>query len=363
MIVGAGPSGLTAALELRRRGQHPLIVDSAAGPLLQAGALALYPRSLDILEPSGVTEKLLSAGHRINGIIFNDNSRQVLRLPFSDIPHRHNFILALPRCEVQKTLARALERYGGEVRWGNKVLSINEVNSRHLVMVQSGSGAGFIDCRTLIGADGVRSPVREHLDIEYIGESEPDNFNLFDVTLDDWPHAADQAVASRKGEHIWGFIPHGEGRGRIIANHANALEHLPPEAKISKVLWQSRFRVSYSQAEDYQKDNAYLLGNAAQNHSPFAGRGMNLGIEDAATLAWLIDERRPMDYSARRQPVGDAVLDFNYARNQQLTAPGLFTRLSQKGLLPLMLKSPVSRRKMLSRFLGLNTPPPPWLQG
>ena len=80
LIIGAGPVGLTAALELKRRGFHPRIIDKADGPAGQSRALGVNPRTLDILQPSGVTERLLEVGNRLHRSFIVENGRTIFTL-------------------------------------------------------------------------------------------------------------------------------------------------------------------------------------------------------------------------------------------------------------------------------------------
>jgi 2-polyprenyl-6-methoxyphenol hydroxylase-like FAD-dependent oxidoreductase len=97
LIVGAGPTGLTAALELARRGYRPQIVDRDPGPTALSKAVGIAAHTLDLLEPSGVTERLISAGIPIvrGHVWYKDRRLGTIR--FTGLPHRFNFLLSLPQ--------------------------------------------------------------------------------------------------------------------------------------------------------------------------------------------------------------------------------------------------------------------------
>jgi 2-polyprenyl-6-methoxyphenol hydroxylase-like FAD-dependent oxidoreductase len=171
---------------------------------------------------------------------------------------------------------------------------------------------------TLIGADGAHSTVRKGLGIGFGGESFPGEWGLADVVLADWPFPFDRPVITLDRHHICAFIPMAEGFGRFVSNDADVLDRLPPDAKVKSVVWQSTFRISFRQVSTYQQDNAFLAGDAAHIHSPVGARGMNLGIEDACWLAWLMAEGRTQEYTALRWPAGRTVLDFTEQQTRQI---------------------------------------------
>ena len=100
LIVGAGPTGLTAAIELARRGYRPRIVDRDAGPPAESRALAVNPRTLQVLEPSGATARLIAAGRRLHQAHFHASGREIMTLRVSDLGGPYPFILVLPQGEV-----------------------------------------------------------------------------------------------------------------------------------------------------------------------------------------------------------------------------------------------------------------------
>src|SRR5262245_8833975 len=91
LIVGAGPTGLTAAIELVRRGVGVRVIDAKEGPEPLSKAVGIAPKSLEVLEASGVSERLLARGIRIRRAVFHDRGRELGAFDFSNIAHRFNF--------------------------------------------------------------------------------------------------------------------------------------------------------------------------------------------------------------------------------------------------------------------------------
>lgn len=369
LIVGAGPVGLTAALELNRRGFHSTIIDNDGTPTPESRALAIHARTLDILEPSGVTEQLLAEGNKVRGLLIREGIKTLLELNFKDIPHRFNFILTLPQSRTEEILIDALKTRGTDVHWFTELAAVNPAREAR---AECGS-RGFIctlnhqqqtrdhKADLLIGADGAHSTVRKQLSMSFDGESLPNEWSLADVEFSDWPHPHDRAVLTLTKAGPVGYFPMGEGYGRLVSSNADLLNHLPPDAAISNIIWQSTFRISYRQVTSYQQGSAFLMGDAAHIHSPAGGRGMNLGIEDAATLAWLIETGKTADYTARRHPIGEKVLKFTRAQTRQFTSKGGGFRFALKYIAPLVMAIPFVRRKAFATLTGLDTPSPEWL--
>jgi len=362
LIAGAGPVGLTAAIELVRRGVMPRIVDKTQGPAPESRALAIHARSLDILEPSGVTARLLAEGNRVTEVALQESGRLAFTLKLSRLPHRFNFILVIPQSDTEKILAARLRELGGRVEWNTTLTGLSQSDGGAVCRLQSNGGEETLAADIVIGADGAHSLVRDTAGIGFHGESWPNDFGLADVRFAD-SHAPQRAVADLSGGRVLGFFPLSDREGRYVSNQPDILPLLPTNREIVEIPWQSRFQISFRQVETYRKGRLFLAGDAAHIHSPVGGRGMNLGIEDAATLAWLIAEERTEDYSALRWPVGRAVLEFTERQTRQLTAGGPFAHLLRRYVMPTILSVPGVERFAVSELTGLRTPAPPWLDG
>ncbi len=361
LVCGGGPVGLTAALELARRGFSPHVIDNDGEPTLESRALAVNARTLDILEPAGVSERIIAVGNRVNGMSFLNQGRETMRLDLSYVPHRFNFLVTLPQSQTEELLIERLRELGVDVNWHTELNSFTQDESGVHCELSSPSGDLSHHARMLIGADGAHSVVRKSLGLSFDGPSEPNAFSLADVTLAAWPFPFDRAVVHMEPDRVVAFFPISEGHGRFVSSHPDLMNHLPLTAKVSDVVWQSTFKISYRQVPTYQVERVYLAGDAAHIHSPVGGRGMNLGIEDAATLAWLIAEDRTAEYTRLRHRVGKTVLKFTRDQTQQLVRRGPLQTFIQNTLAPLLLKLPVIQRVAVTRLAGLESPHPAWL--
>ncbi len=358
LIVGAGPVGLAAAVELRRRGMTPRIIDANSGPAPESRALAVNPRTLEILDPSGATERMLARGNRIHHMIVRTPERELFRFEHAQPNHRFNFLLALAQSETEQISGRNVERGRSPGRMANS----NSPDLKPMAETfHCEIGAQSEPFDVVIGADGAHSLVRKSLDIGFSGESLPEAWGLADVELESWPFPWDCGVATLSDDYVCAFFPLREGFGRFVSSRADIMNSLPPDTRVGKIVWQSEFHISYRQVDTYQKGNAFLAGDAAHIHSPVGGRGMNLGIEDAAWLAYLLCEGRAGEYTKLRHGPGAEVLKMTSAPTHLLASRSVWARFLRTVILPLVFNRPVVQRFLLPRMAGLDSPAPPWL--
>ena len=322
LIVGAGPTGLTAAVELARRGIIADVVERSDAPSQFSRAVGILPESMDLLEPSGVAAKIRQHAVTITDIRFHDGAKQIahLSLDLFDQPNQHMFALAQDRTET--FLREAFEGYGGQVEYQTVLTGFEETGEGLSAQV-----AGVDrDYDYIIGADGISSTVRKQAAIAYPGIDLPDEWSIADVDVEDWPHkTAFCGYILPQGEVVI-VVPLEPARLRVIANDPDALAQLPVAMKVTHIRRAGVFKISVRQAERYQKGRVFLAGDAAHCHSPVGGRGMNLGIADAADLARRFADGGLDGYHAAGHAAGRDVI-----------------RLSEAGRKALMSRNPLVR--------------------
>lgn len=362
LIVGAGPVGLTAAIELTRRGLPVRIIDNDTGPSPQSRAIGINPRTLDILEPSGVTEKLLAAGLKVPRFTFWRPGKALFSLETGLIPHRYNFILSLPQTQTETILAEQLNGYGIAVGWSTALVTL--APGRNGAVCELKNQAGDIERvtpRIVIGADGAHSVVRKSLGIGFQGEVYDHEWGLADVRITS-PYAKDELHVFDAGGYLFGLIPLPGGLVRMVCNSQDILAHVPSGVRVNEVIWQTQFRISHRLVETYQRGPVFLAGDAAHIHSPAGGRGMNLGIEDAAWLAHLIAAGDTDRYTALRKPIAATVIRQVDAGTRFITSQNPLTRALRRYVLPAVASLPAMQSRALTNLAGLAFPAPPWLQ-
>lgn len=354
LIVGAGPTGLTAAVELARRGFAPRIVDRNAGPTPLSKAVGIQAHSLDLLEPSGVTERLLAAGLRIAGGTVHYRGRVLGGLDFTALRHRFNFLLSLPQSETEEVLAGVLADLGVTVERNTTLAKLSEAGDGVEVALDDPQGRETVRFDLVYGADGVHSTVRKALGFDFAGTTHAREWSIADAEVEAWPYAAGRAhLFLGQGGDAGFMIPIGPNRFRAVSNTPDALARVPGDYRVEKLLRTDTFRIPVRQCATYQTARVFLGGDAAHVHSPVGGRGMNLGIEDACAFARRLAEDQLAGYTAERHPIGQRWIAASEAvlRRVQATNPAAVAlrnlALTVVGHLP-----PV-QRVLLSRVAGV----------
>ncbi len=347
LIVGAGPTGLTLALELARHGFHPEIIDRNSEPSLLSRAVGINPRSLELLEPSGLTSKLVRAGIRLEGITIFDEDKRVGALRFELLHHRYNFMLALPQRRTEELLIKELEGFGIGVRWDTALEHLDADIEGIEVRLAGGRNEGLYEY--VVGCDGVGSTVRQAAGIDFSGYAHSDRWSVADffvkTPLEDMANARLRVHADGTAFFT---IPLGRNHVRAVCSRPNIRERL--EAFDIDTIGQSgAFEIQVCQARAYRRGCIFLAGDAAHCHSPAGGRGMNLGIGDACMLANCMTAGRLNEYEALRKPLGAAVLKQSERLARLATMTGEFKRGLRNRTLGIIGHLPLLERWLVYR--------------
>lgn len=328
LIVGAGPVGLTAALELHRRGAEIHLIEKSADRSELSKAVGINARSLELLNASGVTARLLAAGLKVKHINIRDGEDILVRVDFSKLPGPYNFLLSLPQSETERILEEALFDRGVAIQRQTELIDFAESDGAVEARLSGGNSETRQTADYIIGCDGAHSTVRKKLGLGFPGEPYPESWSLADVRME-WPFGhGDGNLFMERGNGVLFVISLPEDRFRVIANVPDALSLLPSRSHVSEIFWQTDFTVSLRQVESYGKGRAFLAGDAAHIHTPAGGRGMNLGIEDASVLAERIATGGLETYTrdrhrAGRQVVRESDLQFRAANLRNPVLKGL----------------------------------------
>ncbi|MDG3004653.1 FAD-dependent oxidoreductase [Paludisphaera mucosa] len=367
LIVGAGPVGLGAALFLARQGVTARVVDQRAERALESKALAVNPRTLEILEPSGVTRRMLELGRRIHGAQLHRKGRVVATISFPDLHPRYPFMLALSQATTERLLAEALTALGGRVERGTKLTACRSAAEEVEAVLEPASGGTpeVFACSWLLAADGAHSIARRQLGIAFDGSSFAEPWYLADAPLrtdlaDDRAHVAlgaaggflfllpvvDDAHAVEPGGPIW----------RVLGNRPDPLSRLAElgTEATGPPVWESSFHIAHRIDATLAAGGVYFAGDAAHVHSPMGARGMNLGIEDAWVFSELVRTGRLADYDALRRPVDARVVRQVEIMSRMVAAESTPVRLLRNLLIPVLTRIGPLRDRMVRTLTGLD---------
>ena len=322
LIVGAGPTGLTAAVELARQGILPDVIDRKTDPSSLSRAVGILPHSLNILTPCGVTKRLLEEGVRLSEARFFKGDRRILTIPLHRAHPQFPFVLALAQDRTEAALRDAFRIFGGEVRYGFELTKVRQEGETVLAEI-NGSESEY---DYVIGADGIRSVTRQALAVDYVGHDLPETWSIADVDAVNWPHAKAFTVTLPSPGKVAVVAPLEAERFRVVSNTENALETLPLPMHITNIRREGKFRISIRQVTKYNEGRIFLAGDAAHCHSPVGGRGMNLGIADSVELAHRLVHGGLEGYGSARHEVGKKTIALSERGRKIVTAPGAWVR-------------------------------------
>lgn len=356
LVAGAGPVGLTAAVELRRRGISCRIVDRLPARLPFAKAVGIQPRTLELWDRMGLIRAVMEAAVPMRGQLAYLNGVEQLRIDFRLPPEVPYGFAALPQYETERILDEFLARFGTAVERGTELVSFAQDADGVTSRLLTPSGAEEeVRTRFLVGCDGAHSIVRKGLGLSYEGGAFPEEYMLADVQVDwDLPHeyavrsmhqGADGAVddllvciplpgrgryrvsmrvppelsAAQQADAVSDGVAHGlqSGRAPGLPDVQTVLDRLAPRpATASGIRWASVFRISHRIVDRYADGRVFVAGDAAHIHPPTGAQGMNTGIQDAWNLAWklalAVDGRAHPglleSYDTERRPVGEEVV-------------------------------------------------------
>jgi 2-polyprenyl-6-methoxyphenol hydroxylase-like FAD-dependent oxidoreductase len=365
LIVGAGPVGLGAALFLAQQGQIPRVVEMRDQPAEQSKALAVNPRTLDILEPTGVTRRMLELGLPIDEVHFYRRGRVVGGMSLAGIHLRHPYMLALSQATTERLLAQALEAAGGGVERGVKLVACRKLADGVEATLEPSAGGPqeVVQCPWLLGADGAHSTVRQQLGLDFVGSLFANEWYLADVPLrtalaENQAHVfflesgaflfvirvVDDARDHRPGERLW----------RVFGNRPEPLSQLVQAEQAGPPVWTSGFHISHRIATTLSAGHVYLAGDAAHVHSPAGARGMNLGLEDAWVFAELVRANRLADYNRLRRPVDRRVVRQVELLSRVVAAESPWYRFVRSFLFLAATRIPFVRSRTVRTLTGLD---------
>jgi 2-polyprenyl-6-methoxyphenol hydroxylase-like FAD-dependent oxidoreductase len=269
------------------------------------------------------------------------------------IPHRFNFLLSLPQDRTERILIDVLREAGVAVEQSTAFSGIALEPDGARVRLTTKDGEKEERFAWVIGADGAHSAVRKALGIGFPGSPYPFEWSLADVDIDGPVEGDRGEIRLGAGRPVLIRLPIGPGRHRLIANGPDVLGGVPRDWRVTAEHWRSSFKVSHRQAESLGEGRVWIAGDAAHIHSPAGGRGMNLGIEDAATLAEAIASGGLGSWPERRRAKAAEVIRLSDALQGMATRDTWFGRRVLPRLLGLALRIPAVHAQALARMASL----------
>ena len=344
LIVGAGPTGLVAAIELARRDLPVRIIEANESPLLASRAKGLQPRTLEIFDDLGVIDEIIAQGAAFPRWRSYDRDRlrwekSVYELlgrdepmPTPDRPYPSTWMI--PQWATEEILRRRLAASGITIEFGVTFLGVAQNADGVTATVRLGDRVDQIRCRYLVGADSARSQVRKALQIPFAGETKEDErYIIADVKAvalgnDVWLNWSIDGDAVRRismcplpqSDYFQFVAPLVAGEEEPELSLAT-LQRLFEErtgrtdVALSDARWIVSHRPNVRLAERFRSGAVFLVGDAAHSPPTSPGQGLNISIQDAYNLGWKLGAAMSgapdalLDsYEAERRPIAAGVL-------------------------------------------------------
>ncbi|MCR4268370.1 FAD-dependent oxidoreductase [Nitratireductor sp. ZSWI3] len=304
-IVGAGPVGLAAAIDLAQRGVPVVVLDDNDVVSVGSRAICWSKRTLEIFDRLGVGERMVEKGvtWKVGRLFHGD--REVWS--FDLLPeegHKMPAFINLQQYHVEQYLVERAADFPDliDLRWKNKVTAVEQKGGDVRLGVETPDGRYQMDAAWVLACDGARSPVRGMLGLDFEGQVFEERFLIADVELKaDFPSE----------RWFWFEPPFHNGRSALLHKQpddiyridlqlgpdADPEEEKKPEnviPRIKKVIghdlfeldWVSVYTFQCRRLERFVHDRVIFAGDSAHIVSPFGARGGNGGIQDIDNLGW-----------------------------------------------------------------------------
>ncbi len=307
VVVGAGPVGLSLAIDLAQRGQSVVLLDDADRIGEGSRAICFSKRSLEFWDRLGVGDRMVDKGVVWSvGKIFHGASQLYQFNLLPEVGHKRPAFINLQQFYAEAYLVDRVEELPSiDLRWRNKVVALESRNDTVALTVSTPEGSYKIDAGYVIACDGARSSLRQMVGAEFSGQVFEDQFLIADVKMTaafpterwfwfDPPfHAGRSALLHKQPDDIWRIDL------QLSRDADPAVEKQPENVRprIARMLghdqfefeWISLYKFQCRRMDRFVHGRVIFAGDSAHQVSPFGARGANSGLEDAENLSWKLD--------------------------------------------------------------------------
>lgn len=371
VVVGAGPVGLAAAIDLARHEIKAVLLDEDDTVSTGSRAVCYARRTLEILDRIGCGDSVVARGVAWNHgrIFFRDKQIYSFNLLGEEGDHRPAFVNLQQYLleEILVDTARSAKLV--DLRWKNRVVGIEAHGDTVRVTVETPDGPYTLTCDWLIAADGAHSPVRRMMGLETEGSTHQDNFLIVDVVMKaDFPperrfwfdpsfHPGQSVLLHKQADQVW----------RVdfqLGRDADPEEERKPERivpRIKSLLGDGRefelqsatvYSFRCGRMERFRHGRVLFAGDSARQVPPFGARGANSGIQDVDNLVWklklVMDGKAPDElldtYSDERVYAADADIHSSLCSGEFITPSSSASQAFRDATLELAEYHPFARR-------------------
>lgn len=381
VIVGAGPSGLTAAIDLALQGIDSVVLDDNNTVSVGSRAICFAKRTLEIMDRLGAAQPMLDKGvtWQHGRVFFQD--REVY--DFNLLPeegHRVPAFINLQQYYLEEYLVDRAEELKEHIdlRWLNKVTAVDSQPEHSVVTIATQDGDYRLSCDYLLVADGANSKIRDQLGLECKGQVFQDRFLIADVVMKaDFPterwfwfdppfHPGQSVLLHKQPDNVWRIDfqlgwdadPEEEKKEENIRPRVQAMLGTDVEFELE---WASVYTFRCRKMDDFIHNRVFFMGDAAHQVSPFGARGANGGAQGIDNLAWklarVIKGRAPAallaTYNTERQHGAEENILNSTRATDFITPKSRVSRLFRDSTLELAEQYPFARSLVNSGRLSM----------
>jgi len=313
VIVGAGPVGLSAAIDAALRGQPVIVLDDDNTVSIGSRGVCYAKRTLEIFDRLGIADRVVAKGVTWNvGRTFH-GEREVFSFDLlPEAGHQRPGMVNLQQYHLEQYLVeRAMELPAIDLRWQHKLLRVIPTDSGVTLEVETADGHYSLHADWLIAADGTRSTVRRQMGLDVEGRVFQDRFLIADIVLHGEPfpierterrfwfsprfHAGESALMHRQADNVWRIDfqlgweadPDLEkDPDRVCARVRAALDQQGFADLDFELEWVSVYTFQCRRMARFRHGHVLFVGDSAHQVSPFGARGANSGVQDTDNLVW-----------------------------------------------------------------------------
>ncbi|MEK8033017.1 FAD-dependent oxidoreductase [Ideonella sp. DXS29W] len=316
VVVGAGPVGLTAAIDLAQRGVPVLLFDDDDTVSIGSRGVCYAKRTLEVLDRLGCGQAMVDKGVTWNvGRTFFDTQEVFHFNLLPEAGHERPGMINLQQYYLEEFLVRRAEQLPGlELRWKHRVSQVEPQRDGVRLQVETADGGFTMEADWLVVADGARSPIRRQLGLDIEGQVFHDRFLIADVVMQaDFPaerwfwfdppfHRGQSVLLHKQADRVWRIDfqlgwnadPEEEKKPErvipriqaMLSQHRGADDQPATACPEFELEWVSVYTFQCRRMPQFRHGRVLFVGDAAHQVSPFGARGANSGIQDADNLGW-----------------------------------------------------------------------------
>ena len=379
LIVGAGPIGLAAAIDLALHGVNSIVVDDNDVVSVGSRAICWAKRTLEIFDRLGVGDRMVAKGvtWKVGRLFHRDKEVYNFDL-LPDAGHKMPAFINLQQYYVELYLVERCADFPDliDLRWKNKAVAVQQSKSGVITGIETPDGPYEIHAEYLLACDGAKSAIRNMMGLDFEGSVFEERFLICDIEMQaDFPserwfwfeppfHSGESALLHKQPDNIYRIDlqlgpdvdPEEERKpARVIPRIKAMVGDRPFE-----IDWTSVYTFQCRRLARFVHDRIIFAGDSAHVISPFGARGGNGGIQDVDNLCWKLaavvkgdaSSRLLETYNSERIHAGDENI-LNSARTTTFMTPkSEFERMLRASVLALAADHAFARRMVNSGRLS-----------